>query len=672
MLAVLACLLLQAEAPRELVERLRSDRLEEREDARRKLKALGAAAVPALQKAASDPDAEVAQRAKDLLAALALLARFTPKLAAALPGLEDRLASGDDRAWTAALLRAVERKDGRLVHPELRGPDLAPLAERAARGAATDEARLIVCETVRHWDLRAAAPALRAYLKDGDPHVRGTAAETLGLLGDRESVPAILRLIDDDADERFFTALEFLKAQAELRALLRHREAAVRGHAVLRLDPADGDDVLALLQDPEPSVRGKAAAALGRAGVKSALPKILAILEQDGSDEVTFALEALAHLKAVEAVPAIEKLLDRKGQIRGEAARVLGILGSKASIPKILPLLRDEDGAVRMRTVTAVVALDAREAVPDLRKLTRDPNSILRQVAAQALGDLRAREGIPELVELLKDGQSRVVFESVRALLELRAAEAVPALQALVDGTKSDARWAAVDAIATLDGRAQLPAIRRWLGDADEDVRAAAVNGLARVAGPDAAPEIAARLKDAGPSVRAASAEALARLDARDFAGRIEPLVADPDDSARRHAARALCVLGSKRGVPVLLEDPEEFVYLNALGQPAAWKRLQARSATGTRDGRNRELAEEVARQAGLAVDWSAHLTPDQVRELAEKRDAASWLWEARMSVHEVFRYLLPDSCDFILEAERIRVVTREEAFAFWRAWEPR
>jgi hypothetical protein len=241
-----------------------------------------------------------------------------------------------------------------------------------------------------------------------------------------------------------------------------------------------------------------------------------------------------------------------------------------------------------------------------------------------------------------------------------------------VDETRGAARWAAADAVATLGGAAKLPALRRWLDDPQEDVRAAAVNGVARVGGPDAARDIAARLKDPGPSVRAAAAEALARLGATPLAPVNDALGPHPHDSARRHAARALCVLGSKRGVPVLLEDPEEFVYLNALRQPAAWKRLQDRSANGTRDGTNRELAEDVARQAGLAVDWSAHLTPDQVRELAEKRGAESWRWKARMSVHEVFRYLLPDTCDFILEAERVRVVTREEVLAFWRAWEPR
>jgi outer membrane lipoprotein-sorting protein len=54
----------------QLIERLRSDKAEEREEATRKLKDAGEAALPLLEKAAKDSDSEVARRAREIVAAI--------------------------------------------------------------------------------------------------------------------------------------------------------------------------------------------------------------------------------------------------------------------------------------------------------------------------------------------------------------------------------------------------------------------------------------------------------------------------------------------------------------------------------------------------------------------------------------------------------------------------
>jgi len=89
---------------REFVGKLRSDKLEEREEAARKLKDLGNAALPEVEKAAQSADAEVAERARSLLKVIRLRLRLTPNLVARIPNVVERLASGDEHSWTALFL----------------------------------------------------------------------------------------------------------------------------------------------------------------------------------------------------------------------------------------------------------------------------------------------------------------------------------------------------------------------------------------------------------------------------------------------------------------------------------------------------------------------------------------------------------------------------------------
>lgn len=85
-LAVLASQPAPARGAEELIERLRSESVEERDDAARALRALGKAAAPALRKAAGDPDPEIRGRVRRLLDLIALGGAVPAALEAAFPG----------------------------------------------------------------------------------------------------------------------------------------------------------------------------------------------------------------------------------------------------------------------------------------------------------------------------------------------------------------------------------------------------------------------------------------------------------------------------------------------------------------------------------------------------------------------------------------------------------
>src|SRR5258705_11828955 len=92
---------------RELIDRLRSENIAVREEATNELKRLGEVAKPELERAAKDPDAELASRAKYLLRRLHLSAKLTSNLLKAVPEAADRLAGGDGSAWTEVLQQAT-------------------------------------------------------------------------------------------------------------------------------------------------------------------------------------------------------------------------------------------------------------------------------------------------------------------------------------------------------------------------------------------------------------------------------------------------------------------------------------------------------------------------------------------------------------------------------------
>src|SRR5262245_20644486 len=134
---LLLCALSMQDGARELVEKLRSENLEEREEASAKLKKIGTGAIVELEKAAQDPDRDFAARVRGLIETIRIAGSLTDALKSALPGIEERLSPTDDASWTRAFLEATARdKEGRRVLPGLKATDLDPLVARALRGAA--------------------------------------------------------------------------------------------------------------------------------------------------------------------------------------------------------------------------------------------------------------------------------------------------------------------------------------------------------------------------------------------------------------------------------------------------------------------------------------------------------------------------------------------------------
>jgi HEAT repeat protein len=302
--ALLAALL-GLQDPAALVERLRSDTIEEREQAFLRLEELGRTAIPLLERAARDPDEEVSRRARELLVRIPAREHLTPAVIRTVPGAVDRVARGDAADVFVEIdedLRraAAERRFGALGPADLE--KLLPAALGQARGAG---GRFAVCEAAGRRGLRTGFAEMVALLRDET--LRSCAAQTLRRLEAREAVGALLPLTGD-ADPQ---------ARMAAAALLRDLGARDQARAFVPL-----------LRDPNATVRSIAVHALSRFGATEAVPDLRALLRDESGDVRWWAVRALADLRAREAAPEIAALrADPSPLVRRAAEEALASLG---------------------------------------------------------------------------------------------------------------------------------------------------------------------------------------------------------------------------------------------------------------------------------------------------------------------------------------------------------
>ena len=473
-LLVVVSLLALQDDPAALIEKLRSENLEIREAATKKLKELGTAARPALEKAAKDADVEVSTRSAYLLRILKLKEDLPPNLQKAIPDVADRLARGAGQEWTAVFLEAVavDEKVHRKL-PSVTREDLIPLVSNAIRGAVANEDKIRACWMASNWRLKSALPEMLKLLGDGDPHVRQMALVWCVVLGGREVAGPAADLLKDGnlmIREHAANHLVFVgtKAQSEaLRAALKDPEERVRLNAARALgklgDRAAADSIALLL---ETNLRADAAVALGDLGRKEYADKIVALLKEPGTR--WHALVALELLDARERAESIAKYLedagpgtpghaamvlgnwkcrgytDRiaamvKGKVAGDynlAVMALGRMGDPGQSKTLVPVLTDGSNYMRADAAEALELLDARECVGDIAALLKDSDNYARWKGALVVGKLAARlqaadrkTWIDALKPLEKDASEEVRFAAAISVFRLGAASQAETLE---------------------------------------------------------------------------------------------------------------------------------------------------------------------------------------------------------------------------------------------------
>jgi HEAT repeat protein len=217
---------------------------------------------------------------------------------------------------------------------------------------------------------------LAALLQDENPEVRRTAAESLGKIGDRAAIPAVLPVLVD--------------AVPAVRAAAAQALGRMAG-------PADEDVIAGLahaLQDPSDSVKRMAALAIGDV--------------EPSPGQLAFMTDLL-HASDVE--------------VRRAAVRALLTLDIGHIAGRLLPLLDDPDVEVRQSAVAALgFSGDARAGAALGMRLAKDPSPAVRVEAAYHLGRLNGSQ----IRTLLQTAGEKEADRGVRRWIEaeLRALRA--------------------------------------------------------------------------------------------------------------------------------------------------------------------------------------------------------------------------------------------------------
>ncbi len=259
---------------------------------------------------------------------------------------------------------------------------------------------------------------------------------TLGVIGDRRAIPALLPLLRARDNYSRIEAMQVLGA-------LRANEAV--------------EPLIALATDEtvEPFLNKKAIEALGNIGDARAAPALVRMLtkERKGKSfyvESSFALYQLGAPAADALLPALEghdEELLKWARSNGvnpasyamKAATVLGDLREKRAVAALLKQLAysNQDpqiqALVRMQAADALARLRAQEAVRPLAGLVSETDATVRDAYVRALARLGGRDALPALEKAAGTGDWYARESAVKGIAMLGDARELPLLQKLAE-----------------------------------------------------------------------------------------------------------------------------------------------------------------------------------------------------------------------------------------------
>jgi HEAT repeat protein len=419
----------------------------------------------------------------------------------------------------------------------------------------------------------AADPALlqklSAEVRSADEATRVKAIEQLGKLG-APAVAVLQPLLKAKSPvERAYAARALgdigpaAKGATEgLVGLLADPDGAVRRQAIVAIASIrPGPQVtvplfVKLMHDSDEGVRMRVMSAVADAKGAAVPSLIEALKNEEAAYWACVILRDIGH-DAASAVPAlVDKLQDKRPEIRREAVLALASINAPESAIKIAPLLKDEHARVAATYALAVLGRIPADAEATVRANVKSDDVLLSTTSLWALARVHPddvelkRAAITQLVERLKDKDPYVRTAAARALSSLPPSPEISG-----------------------------PIFEKALSSADEETVHYMLDTLAGLGAP-AVPRLIEALKHDGLQAQAAYILGQIGAPAAPATADLAKLLSDPDANVAFEAAHALAKIGpgAKAAVPALIaackpvEDRPVHAAVFALGRigPAA------------------------------------------------------------------------------------------------------
>lgn len=184
--------------------------------------------------------------------------------------------------------------------------------------------------------------------------------------------------------------------------------------------------------DPDVSVRAMAGRAIGRLGLRDAVPDLIVALGDTQAQVRIVAAAALWRLPDPTAVEAlIVGLRDSDPSVREWCALAVGVTGDARAAAPLAAALADETPNVRLEAVRSLARIGDPVAMDPLTRLVQneDESTETRLEAVNSLAAVQSPDKANALVRLLDVADSDVRIHVIRALGQVGDVLVIPALR---------------------------------------------------------------------------------------------------------------------------------------------------------------------------------------------------------------------------------------------------
>lgn len=354
-----------------------------------------------------DPDA--IKDATSLLRAATALA-VTAGLRSLFPLVLTRIATDEGAAWGEGIFRRCSDAVTPALRELLRHTD-----PRVRRGA-------LLVGTFETEDL----PPVLQHLEDADELVRAAACRAMGLIGEAEVVPLLVKRLREGEPAEQATAVSALsqfsdESLQELRSCLGpevHEPVLLGALEVLgtRRTGLFEKRITELTRHPSNAVRRAAIQAAARLSVGQAEVLLLRALADRHKPIQVDALQLLIELNGSTTVPTLVALLGRSDSLRYHVIRALGHMRATEAVQRLESLYQECGFHEQAEIILALIRIDGPGVAGFLRHRLSDPETELRRIAAHGIAGLADRAQLPLLLSLVSDCDWNVRAEAARGL----------------------------------------------------------------------------------------------------------------------------------------------------------------------------------------------------------------------------------------------------------------